>query len=277
MSAANHGVFHAGMYVPSEAHKAAWQAWFTVLSESYLSRYYATIELGFSADEQAYTSPNLIAAQTCGYPFISHWADTHQPLAVALFDVPGCTSNIGKNNETGQYSSWFIARADYAANSLPQFRNTRVALNSEDSNSGMNVLRYAISQIAQSKTFFSERLLTGEHKQSMSAVADGRADLAAIDVVTYALIKELEPELCQQLKIVGRSVLTTGLPFICANHSGLIRDDLHIAMNHAVGQMEPEARELLHLSGFAPVSAQDYTKIKRLEDGAITAGYPRLQ
>jgi len=268
---AEHGVVHAGMYMLSDAHQAAWQSWFSALSDSYLKQHYAAVELGFSEHDQAYTHPNLIMAQTCGYPLVTRWAKTHDPIAVAVFDVPGCTS------DTGQYSSWFVTHADYPANSLQQFRGTRVALNSDNSNSGMNVLRYAISQFASAEPFFSERLLTGGHKQSMSAVAEGRVDLAAIDVVTYALINELEPELCRQLKIIGQSELTTGLPFICAKHSDLNQDELWFAMNQAVENMDPKARKLLHLSGFNPVSIRDYAKIKQLEEDAVVAGYPTLK
>jgi ABC-type phosphate/phosphonate transport system substrate-binding protein len=271
MNTASHGIFHAGMYVPSVAHKAAWQAWFSALTESYLSQQYGSVELGFAVDEQAYTAGNVIAAQTCGYPFVTRWADTHETIAVPLFEVPGCIP------DTGQYSSWFITRTDHAATSLRQFFDSRVALNSENSNSGMNVLRYAISQFALAGTFFSERILTGGHKQSMLAVAEGHADLAAIDVVTFALMKELEPALCQKLKIVGQSEFTTGLPFICSKHSNINHNDLGNAMNQAVELMEPEARKLLHLSGFAPVATEDYAKIKQLEDAAIAAGYPELK
>lgn len=271
MSATDHKVVHAGMYVPSDTHKAAWQAWFSTLTESYLNRHYGSVELDFSESKQAYTAANVIAAQTCGYPFVTRWADTHETIVVPLFEVPGCIP------ETGQYSSWFITCADHAATSLRQFANHRVALNSEHSNSGMNVLRYAISQLTSTDTFFSERILTGGHKQSMRAVAKGHADLAAIDVVTYALMKELEPALCEKLKIVGQSEFTTGLPFICTKHSNINRNDLGSAMNQAVEHMDPEARELLHLSGFAPIAAKDYAKIKELEDAAIAADYPELK
>lgn len=277
MSATNHGVFHAGMYAPSDAHKLAWQAWFSILSESYLNQRYASVELDYLVDDQAYTAANVIGAQTCGYPYIKRWADTHEPFAIPLFDVPGYTAGTGETNEAGQYSSWFITQASNTANSLQQFGDKRVAINSENSNSGMNVLRYAISQLTSTDTFFCERILTGGHKQSMTAIAEGRADLAAIDVVTYALINAIDPELCRQLKIVGQSEFTTGLPFISAKHSGLNLDDLCIAMNHAVEHMDPEARELLHLSGFSTASAGDYTKTKQLEDDAIAAGYPRLR
>jgi len=259
------------MYVPSEAHKAAWQAWFSILSKSYLSQHYVAIELGFSEEDQVFTEDNSIITQTCGYPFIKRWAYTHEPIAVPVFDVPGCTSN------TGQYSSWFITRTSNRADFLQQFRNKRVALNSENSNSGMNVLRYAISQLTSTEPFFSERLLTGGHYQSMRAVAEGHADLAAIDVVTYALIKELEPSLCRKLKIIGQSEITQGLPFICAKHLNINHNDLASAMNLAVEHMDPEARKLLHLIGFAPIAANDYAKTKELEDAAIAAGYPELK
>ena len=264
-------ILHAGMYASGEAHIAAWQAWFLELNNSWLCHHYQAAELGFGTNESAYTSPTVIAAQTCGYPYVKRWAETHDLVAAPVFDVPGCKP------DKAQYSSWFIARANHPGESLHQFQNTRVAINNENSNSGMNVLRYAISQIHPGGQFFSERILTGGHRQSMIAIANGAADLAAIDAVSYALLCALDPNLCAALKIVGQSELTAGLPFICAKESSVNRKDLSIAMDRAVKSMDPDARKLLHLTGFNPVKAEDYDKIMQLEKAAISAGYPKLE
>jgi ABC-type phosphate/phosphonate transport system substrate-binding protein len=270
MNISHSQILHAGMYASNDAHRAAWQAWFFELNESYLCHHYPNTRLGFETDEQAYTSLAVITAHTCGYPYVKRWIKTHDLIAAPVFDAPGC------DQEKAQYSSWFIARADHPRESLHQFRNMRVAINSEHSNSGMNVLRYAISQIHPDGHFFSERIFTGGHQQSMIAVASGDADLAAVDAVSYALICALSPDLCAALKIVGQSELTTGLPFVCAKKSGVNRKDLSIAMDRAVKNMDPDARKLLRLKGFKSVNVNDYVRIKQLEKSAITAGYPEL-
>jgi ABC-type phosphate/phosphonate transport system substrate-binding protein len=270
MNISHRRVLHAGMYTPGDAHKAAWQAWFFELNGSYLCHHYPDTTLGFETDEQAYTSATVIAAHTCGYPYVKHWVDTHELIAAPVFDVPGCKP------DKAQYSSWFIARTDHPGKSLHQFQNARVAINSEHSNSGMNVLRYAISQIYAGGHFFSERIFTGGHQQSMIAIANGAADLAAIDAVSYALICELDPDLCAALKMIGQSELTAGLPFICIKDSSVNRSELSIAMDRAVKNMRPDARKLLRLKGFKPVKKKDYDKIIQLEKAAIAADYPEL-
>lgn len=277
MSRAPYGVLYAGMYAPGEMHRAAWQDWFSILSEQYLKQYYSSLELSFEVKNQAYTDKNLIAAQTCGYPFMKRWVNSHEPLAVPVFDVEGCKPQGTIGSRSGQYSSWFITFADNTAQSLGQFQGKRVAINSETSNSGMNVLRYAISQITPSDTFFRERVISGSHQASMRRVADRRVDIAAIDTVSYALIGDLEPTLVKQLKIVGQSVFTMGLPFICSRQSEVNRLALCDAMNTAVKHMNQDARKTLHLAGFEAVTREDYGNIRQLEKSAIAAGYPELK
>lgn len=55
-------------------------------------------------------------------------------------------------------------------------------------------------------------LYTGSHLASMEAVASGRADLAAIDCVTWALTK---PDLAGQLRVIGRApCMVPALPYV---------------------------------------------------------------
>ena len=277
MSRAPRGVVYAGMYAPGDEYRAAWQDWFSVLSSQYLKQYYSSLELSFAVNDQAYTDKNLIAAQTCGYPFIKRWIDSHTPVAVPVFDIPGCKPTDIIASQNGQYWSWFITFAQNKAQSLDQFQGKRLVVNSENSNSGMNVLRYAVSQLTSSTSFFSERFISGSHQKSMQLLADRKADIAAIDVISYSLIADLEPTLIKRLKIVGRSVSTMGLPFICAKQSDINHQQLCAAMNAAVSQMEPKFRKQLRLKGFAAVSSADYEKIRQLEESAIAAGYPDLQ
>ena len=277
MRRAPHGVLYAGMYALGNVHRAAWQEWFSNLSELYLKQYYSSLELSFVVNDQNFTDSNLIAAQTCGYPFITHWVDSHEPLAVPIFGVQGCNLAGTTANRNGEYSSWFIANADATEQSLAQFQGGHLAINNETSNSGMNVLRYAISQLTPPASFFSERMISGGHRQSMQLLAEKRVDIAAIDVISYALIGDLAPELIKQLKIVGQSVSTMGLPFICRKKSGIDRSKLCAAMNTAVKQMDPKSRKLLYLKGFEAVARADYEKIRQLEQHAILAGYPALR
>ena len=64
---------------------------------------------------------------------------------------------------------------------------------------------------------FPEQIATGAHRQSIQCVADGRADLAAIDARSWSLAKTYSIELTNQLAVVGWTSRRPGLPFITAN------------------------------------------------------------
>lgn len=60
-----------------------------------------------------------------------------------------------------------------------------------------------------------EEVYTGSHLASAEAVADGRADLAAIDCVTWSLLKAARSNLTSRLRVIGTApTLLPGLPYV---------------------------------------------------------------
>ena len=58
-------------------------------------------------------------------------------------------------------------------------------------------------------------LYTGSHLASMEAVANGRADVAAIDCVTWSLSKASRPDLVGQLRVIGMApTVVPALPYV---------------------------------------------------------------
>ncbi|MGD9812793.1 MAG: phosphate/phosphite/phosphonate ABC transporter substrate-binding protein, partial [Sphingobium sp.] len=126
------------------------------------------------------------------------------------------------------YSSAIVMRADapgvqtVAANGtadLPvtSMRGRRLAFNSSDSLSGVLALERDLQHIGQSLDIFSDRILTGGHRNSIKAVANGEADVAAIDCRSWALARRFEPA-AEALIVVGWTALRPGLPFIVSRH-----------------------------------------------------------
>ena len=58
-------------------------------------------------------------------------------------------------------------------------------------------------------------MATGGHRASIRAVAEGRADVAAIDCRSWQLARRFEPA-ARELHAVGWTRRSKGLPFICA-------------------------------------------------------------
>jgi len=259
-----------GMYAPNDDTKNAWQDLF--------DRFYPLVDLGtgvaqqlvFDTDESVLRERDLVIGHTCGYPLMTQLRDAVLPFCLPCFDVPGVDGKL--------YSSQFIVPAGSSIETLQQCRGKIVALNNINSNSGMNVLRYALAKLGATPGYFSEVLITGGHLASLEAVAANRAQLAAVDCVTYQLIADQNPALIASLRVIGYSEQTCGLPFVVARsrHSRQLSDNYLTALNQALTELPLSARKKLHLDHFESVGLDDYQSILELENFAIEAGYAEL-
>jgi ABC-type phosphate/phosphonate transport system substrate-binding protein len=256
------------MYAFTEELRQAWRQLFEHFFE--LSDTRKQVELRFEHSPALLRDPALWFGHTCGYPLMTRLLEHVRPFCVPLFDVPGCDGKL--------YSSRFIVAADSEIDSIAASRGRVAAINGADSNSGMNVLRHAVAALADGKPFFDRVITTGRHVDSLRAVADGAADIAAIDCVSYQLIADSEPELCAGVRVIGDSVKTCGLPLVMP--LGAIGDCdtalLTAQLNRALERCDDAARRRLYLGGFAEVSLDDYGSILEVEKYAVERGYPRL-
>jgi ABC-type phosphate/phosphonate transport system substrate-binding protein len=215
--------------------------------------------------------PGLIFGQACGYPYASGLRDAVTLIAAPEYSFPGC--------EGASHRSFIIRRVDDPRRALGEFRGAVAALNAHDSNTGMNLFRAMIAPIAGGKTFFSSIVTTGSHEASLAAVADGQADLASIDCVSFALIKRGRPELVERVATVAESQLSPALPFIAAaSLPAPTIAAIQKALFAAVADPDlAEARATLGLNGARAVSSEDYDRVIDFEREATDKGYPRLE
>jgi len=260
-------IIACGMYTPSPRLERAWQ---TLLGNLELDGRRVAASIVFAADEALLRDPRLLFGHTCGYPLMTRLRAALTPFCVPAFDVPG---TAGKH-----YRSYFVVPAVSNIESLQQCRGRIVALNGPDSNSGMNVLRHALARLGARPGFFSAVLVTGAHLNSLHAVAENRAQLAAIDCVSLRLIGDLHPELLEGVRIIGDSEATCGLPLVMptGRYSPSRAAAWIAALERALRGLAPELRRSLHLAGFEAAGIDDYESILELENFAIERGYPEL-
>ncbi|SIT38358.1 conserved hypothetical protein [Paraburkholderia ribeironis] len=212
--------------------------------------------------------PNLLLSQACGYPLMHGLHEQVQLIATPRFDAPGC--------EGAHYSSVLVTRADAQFDTLAACRGARAAYNQDDSNSGMNVFRHAVAPHSRAGMFFSAVLRTGSHLGSLRAVADGRADIAAVDCVTFAFVCDALPELARKVRPIGMTATSPGLPLIASDTvPPATIEALRDALNETL-EIQPERAKRLRLQGFSVLSLADYDRIGQLEDEARAAGYTHL-
>ena len=206
---------------------------------------------------EQWRSPALLFGQTCGYPYWNGLRDHLEILAAPLYASDGC--------EGPTHCSFLVARANDSRTTLAAFRGARAAINGVDSNTGMNLFRAAIAPLARQGRFFGEVVVTGAHSASLEAVAGGEADAAAIDCVTFGLLRP------QGVKIIGHTPSSPTLPFVTSRATPAA---IRAALREALRDLAPQPR--LGLAGVAFVEETAYARVETIEREAAARGYPRL-
>ncbi|POR48828.1 ABC-type phosphate/phosphonate transport system substrate-binding protein [Paraburkholderia eburnea] len=216
--------------------------------------------------------PDLLLSQTCGFPYrMLGVANAVHLLATPAFDVEGCEGAFYRSVLVVSARAW-----DAGAVSLAACRGLRAACNGPDSHSGMNALRHAVAPHAHDGRFFSSIEWVGSHLNALRALGAGEAEVAAIDCVTLAYVRDALPELLDDIRTIGVSAAAPGLPFIASRtvpeqHAALLRDALDAAC-----AADAQRARTLRLRGFVRLAAADYARIEQYADEARALGYPEL-
>lgn len=214
--------------------------------------------------------PDLLLSQTCGYSLTQQLAGQVQLVGNFCYAAEGCSGPY--------YRSLLIARVDDRARNLEDFRGRSVAYNASNSQSGYNALRALIAPLAVKGQFFGERIESGSHLHSIQLVEAGVADLAAIDCVSFALVRRSHPELLRGIKVLGQTAAAPGLPLITnidtsPQQLALLRQGLNAA------EHDPElavARAALLIVGFEVLPLAAFHVIREMKQLALNLGYSEL-
>ena len=207
-----------------------------------------TLTRGDGAYWQAWESPDLILSQTCGYPYRTRLHDRVALVGTPDHGLPDCPP--------GHYCSVFVARADDPRRRVQDFDGATLAYNEGLSQSG-----WAAPQTHAAHLGITLRPgpQTGAHGASARAVADGAADLAALDAVTWTLICRHDPALAGRLTEVGRTTPTPGLPWITARGRDAGRIAACVAA--AIQALTAEDRATLMLRGLVNLPSAAYLAV----------------
>lgn len=195
----------------------------------------------------AWQSPDLLLSQTCGYPFRARLHGRVTYVGTPDFGVEGCAP--------GHYRSVFVARADDPRSALTDFDGARFAYNEDLSQSGWAAPQ---THVAKLGVRLPPTLKSGGHRLSAQAVAEGRADIAALDAVTFALMQDADP-VVSKLRVIGLTDPTPGLPYITA----LGRDPVPIfdAVSEAIAALSAGDRATLRLKGLVRIPEASYLAV----------------
>lgn len=207
----------------------------------------AALTRGDEAYWTAWTAPDLVLSQTCGFPYRARLHDKVALIGTPDYGLPG--------SPPGHYCSVFVARRDDPRRTLAEFDGTALAYNEPMSQSGWAAPQ---THAASLGLRLPAGVQTGGHRLSAAAVASGKADLAALDALTWALLCERGGDTLA-LREVARTSPTPGLPLIAA--AGSDADATFAAVAGAIAALSPEDRETLHLKGIIRIAPAAYLAV----------------
>lgn len=214
--------------------------------------------------------PRLLLTQTCGYPYSTMLKGTVRLVATPVYDAPGC--------EGALYRSALLVRDEDPAGALVDCGGYRPAINEVNSQSGHHALRAALAGEGCAPGHLGPALKSGSHAASAAAVAEGAADLCALDCVTWALLTDRSPAPGQRLRRIGWGPAAPGLPLVTATAHG---EDVVLALRSALiatlhdDRAGPALRKL-RIRGIEVLSDEDYAYVARMVEAATTAGHGPL-
>ncbi|MVV50693.1 phosphate ABC transporter substrate-binding protein [Pseudomonas sp. PB120] len=254
------------MYVAPEPIRQANERWLTrILEQLGATRRDAE---GLSLMD-LWLSEDLLLTQTCGYPLMTALRGKVRVVGRPRYELPDSTG--------GHHCSLLLSRADDPRQTLLAFRGSRGVINGEDSNSGMNLLRQRLAPLHLDGRFFAGVGISGSHRESLRWLRENKADLAAIDSVTYAYLARHAAEEVAGLRVVVRSAFSPTLPFITvATASDEQVELLRRVMNETLRAL-PDVAEVLGLHEVLSAGEGDYQIILEYQQEAEALGFGRLR
>jgi ABC-type phosphate/phosphonate transport system substrate-binding protein len=192
---------------------------------------------------------DLLIGQTCGWPLITDLASRVRVVGTFDCDVDGAVD--------GTYRSLLVSRAPGSLVEILHRPGLTVAANSKDSLSGW-VSLYSVA--AGHGVRLDAVEWTGAHASSVEAVRQGRADLAAIDSVSWTHLDTTG------LSVVGHGPRVPCLPLVTSSRSSdAVIAELRHAFAAAVGDPSMAATcASLRIRGFLDRELTDYQQVSGL-------------
>jgi len=197
-----------------------------------------------TAYDATWAHPDLLLGQICNLPYRARFRASVTRVANVDFGL--------QDTPAGYYHSVFVVRAERAALGLAPAALGTFAYNDALSQSGWGAPH---ATLAAKGLQVHSTLRTGAHLDSAMAVVKGRADLAAIDAVTWKMLVEIEPA-ASELAVIGRTNLSPGMTFITAK--GNDPAPICAALEQAYKTLSAQDAALIHLHGLLTLPDKAY-------------------
>ncbi len=152
--------------------------------------------------------PDTVFTQVCGWPLRTIYAEQAVVLGVPVYDAPHCAGPT--------HAGVFAVRRDAPFRSVADLRGSSFVFNSIHSNSGMNLLRRVIAELAGGMPFFGSIVETHSQPINLERVVRGEVDATCVDCVTYAFFARHRSTVAKQLRILAATPPTPTIRYVTA-------------------------------------------------------------
>jgi ABC-type phosphate/phosphonate transport system substrate-binding protein len=212
----------------------------------------------------------VLFSQTCGYPLETIFRGQAIRLGTPCYDAPGCDGPT--------HCGLFVVPAGSPARDLRDLKGGTFLLNNRHSNSGMNLPRRALAEIAGGFPFFARVVETGSQPGNLDRIAMGEGDVTAVDCVTYAFWQQHRPEAAGRTRVLARTPPSPAIPFVTSAETPAATVEI---LRGALRELVQNPRYAgvcagLRLKGVADVPAAAYRRLLDYEREAVALDYPVL-
>jgi len=213
---------------------------------------------------------DTLFTQVCGYPLQTIYPGQATILAAPVYAAEHCTG--------ATHAGVFVVHRDSSFRQLNDLGGCHFVFNSRHSNSGMNLPRRSIADIAGRKRFFATIEETHSQPGNIERVARGEADATCVDCVTYSFFRRHRPALADLTRVLAVTVPSPSIPFVTSSGAP---DDLVDCLRRALFRVARSeewsaVRGGLMLRDILPIEAADYAVQLRYEEEARELGYAEL-
>ena len=195
----------------------------------------------------AWFRSDLLLSQTCSLPFRTQLANRVRIIGTPDIKLGGCPS--------GHYCSVLLASVDDSRIRVEEFDGAVLGYNEETSQSGWAA---PMADAEQRGIAYGGFRKTGSHENSAAAVANGIAEIAAVDAHSWRLIRQY---CCcaPKLRVIGRTRHTPGLPLITAQCQ--LVEQLFDSVSAAIELAEAADLEVLPFRGLIRIPKEHYLRL----------------
>lgn len=205
-------------------------------------------DLSQEAEEYfVWNHPDLVLSQTCGMPYRLWLHDKVALVGTPDYQIQGCPP--------GYYRSALVVRRDDTRETLSDYKIAIFAYNQTFSQSGYSAPYW---HVLPNGFWFDNTLHTEQHLLSARAVAEGRADIASLDAVSWRLVERYEP-FSDSLRVLGWTVPTPGLPLISAKKND--PEKIFNAVQRAITDLPDADRLALGLKDIVRIPVSAYLSV----------------